>query len=214
MAVDELERSRRLSDAEKVRLERYEQKSAELEEQGYRRTELTIGIMRANILTILVGLPLAAVGLVVFFVANAGREIRLGLADTNALLLVILLVLVVVHELVHGLTWSIFCKNHWADIEFGFIKEMLTPYCTATCPLPKGAYLVGSLMPMLTLGIVPTVVAVATADLGLLFVGIVMTMAGGGDLLIVIELLKHRSDAREVLVYDHPTQAGAVVFER
>ena len=214
MAVDERERQRELSAAEQARLERYERVSAELVAQGYQRSELTIGIVRANVLTLVLGLPFVVVGVLAFFLANHGRDVALGLADRSFLMIGLVLVLVVVHELIHGLTWSIFSAHHWADIEFGFMKEYLTPYCTAASPLPRGGYILGALMPMITLGLVPTIYAIATADLGLLVVGIIMTLAGGGDLLIVIELLRHKSRAQDVLVYDHPTQAGAVVFER
>jgi hypothetical protein len=41
-----------------------------------------------------------------------------------------------------------------------------------------------------------------------------MTLGGGGDLMIVHMLLRHKSDAREKLILDHPTQAGSVIFER
>ena len=42
----------------------------------------------------------------------------------------------------------------------------------------------------------------------------VMILGAAGDILIVIELLRYRSNAAEKLIYDHPTQAGCVVFER
>ena len=48
----------------------------------------------------------------------------------------------------------------------------------------------------------------------LLLIGMVMILGAAGDILIVIELLRYRSNAAEKLIYDHPTQAGCVVFER
>ena len=66
-----------------------------------------------------------------------------------------ILLLVVVHELIHGITWSVFTEHHFGDIEFGFMKEYLTPYCTCKCPLSKGKYIIGALMPLIILGIIP-----------------------------------------------------------
>lgn len=214
MAVDREERERALTAAEQARLERYEQVSARLAAQGYRRSELTIGLVRANVLTMLMGLPLVAVCCTAFFLCNEGREMTAGSFDSFVALLATVLALVVVHELIHGVTWSFFTEHRWGDIEFGFIREYLTPYCTATSPLPRGGYIVGALMPLLTLGLLPTVAGIATGNLFLFVVGLVMTLAAGGDVLIVLELLRHGSPAEETLIFDHPTQAGAVVFER
>ena len=48
----------------------------------------------------------------------------------------------------------------------------------------------------------------------LLWIGIVMVMSAGGDVMIVLEILKNKSRAEDVLYMDHPTQAGGVLFER
>ena len=214
MAVGKEEQNRKLTEAEKRRMDRFEKMSADLEARGYKRCELTVGVVRANVLTIVLGLPICFLGLAIFFLVNRGRDLDLGFTINFLPLAVLLLVLTVVHELIHGITWSFFAEHHWADIEFGFIKEYLTPYCTAKNPLPLGGYILGGLMPMIVLGIVPTVWAIATGNFSLLIVGLAMTLGGGGDLMIVLMLLRHKSDAREKLILDHPTQAGSVIFER
>ena len=213
MAVGKAEQSRKLSDAEKRRLVRAEQISEELVSQGYRKTDLTIGIVRANLLTFVIGIPVVAVAFALFVLVNGTDGFVIG-ALGNPLLLVAMLALVVVHELIHGLTWSRFTPNGMADIEFGFMKEYLTPYCTCKAPLPKTGYIVGSLAPGVLLGIVPTLVAIAMGSVPLWFLGIIMTLSAGGDALIVALLLGHRSNASEQLIFDHPTQAGCIVFER
>ena len=213
MAVSKAEQSRKLSDAEKRRLARSEQIGAELESQGYRKTDLTIGIVRANLLTFVIGIPVVAVAFALFVLVNVTDGFGIG-ALGNPLLLVAMLALVVVHELIHGLTWIRFTPNGMADIEFGFMKEYLTPYCTCKAPLPKTGYIIGSLAPGVLLGIVPTIVAIAMGSVSLLFLGVIMTLSGGGDALIVALLLRHKSAGAEQLIFDHPTQAGCIVFER
>ena len=213
MAVGKAEQSRKLSDAEKRRLVRAEQISEELVSQGYRKTDLTIGIVRANLLTFVIGIPVVAVAFALFMLVNGTDGFVIG-ALGNPLLLVAMLVLVVVHELIHGLAWSRFTPNGMADIEFGFMKEYLTPYCTCKAPLPKTGYIIGSLAPGVLLGVVPTIVAIAIGSVSLLFLGVIMTLSGGGDALIVALLLRHKSTGAEQLIFDHPTQAGCIVFER
>ena len=50
----------------------------------------------------------------------------------------------------------------------------------------------------------------------LFWTGIVMLLSAGGDLMIVVKLLtfKKQNESTEVLIYDHPTQAGSVIFEK
>ena len=62
-------------------------------------------------------------------------------------------VLAVVHEGIHAIFWAMGTENHFKDIEFGFIKEKITPYCTSKAPLSKRMYILGSLMPMTIIGI-------------------------------------------------------------
>ena len=55
MVKDEKEKKRVLTEAEKRRLANYEKLSEEYEARGFRRTELTVGIVKANVFAILYG---------------------------------------------------------------------------------------------------------------------------------------------------------------
>ncbi|MBR2784036.1 MAG: DUF3267 domain-containing protein [Firmicutes bacterium] len=218
MKADEQEKQRRLSPAEQRRLERFQEISAGLIEQGYRQTELTVGIVRANIFALLLAVPVLALGLILFWLKNADSlrfSMRSGFSGAGWLIfLAAVLALTVVHELIHGLTWARFAEHGWQDIEFGFMKEYLTPYCTCGVPLTRGQYILGGLMPLIVLGLIPTVVAICCGSLLLLGIGLVMILGAGGDILIVLRMLAFRGTGRETLYYDHPTRAGVVVFEK
>ena len=41
-----------------------------------------------------------------------------------------------------------------------------------------------------------------------------MTDGAAGDIMIVWNILRYRSGARDVLYVDHPTQGGGVIFEK
>lgn len=209
------EKNRKLTEAEKRRLAHFEQVKETLIQDGYTVKELTIGIVKANVYAILMVLPLCLFTVIPFILVNRGKLYFAGNPlITSVLFVITLVVLVVVHELIHGLTWSIFAQDHFKSIEFGFMKEYATPYCTCTVPLKKGAYIAGALMPLIILGIMPAVIAIFTGSFFLLAIGFVMILTAGGDIMIVLKLLGYKSGAADVLIYDHPTQAGSVIFER
>ena len=210
---DAEEASRKLTKAEQRRLEAFEKMSEEKIAAGYRRTDFTIGIVKANVFAIVLLIPVAIIGLVLFFWKNG---FNLGGMDfSNYLLFMIaFLVLIVVHELIHGVSWAIFSEHHFKDIEFGFMWKYLTPYCTCSVPLSKGQYIFGALMPMFLLGIVPMIVGILTGWFLWLLIGIIMTDAAAGDIMIVWNILNYKTTAQEFVYVDHPTQAGGVIFER
>ena len=74
----------------------------------------------------------------------------------------------------------------------------------------------GALMPCVVLGILPTAIGILLGSHLLFWTGIVMILTAGGDIMIVMKVLAYKSQngAEEILIYDHPTQAGSVIFER
>ncbi len=211
--TDSKEKARELSPAEKQRLEKFEALSDDLIRQGYRRTELTISIVKANIFAI--GLMVAAlvIGLVLFFLANDLDSVTIR--RVNPLLWILAFaVLIVVHELIHGVSWAIFTEHHFGDIAFGFMKQYLTPYCACAVPLSKGQYIFGALMPLLLVGILPMIVGILSGSFFWLLIGAALVAGAGGDIQIVGNILRYKSEADDILYIDHPTQAGGVIFER
>ena len=41
-----------------------------------------------------------------------------------------------------------------------------------------------------------------------------LILGGGGDFIIVLKILLHRSKGKDTLYYDHPYECGVVVFEK
>lgn len=209
------EETRKLSAREQKRLEVFDETCERLIREGYRRTNLTIGIVKANIIVLLLAIPVIAVGVLLFTLMNPVSVLR-PTPQGSILFVALFIVLIVVHELIHGLTWSVYAEHHFKDIDFGFMKEYLTPYCTCSTPLPKRHYILGALMPCMVLGIIPAVIGILLGSSLLFWIGIVMTLSACGDIMIVCKVVafKKQPDSKEVLIYDHPTQAGSVIFER
>ena len=207
-----------LTPAEQKRLEKFEEIRSDLESRGYKCTELIIGLVWANAFSFILFVPVAIISMVLYLMFNSTDGIVDSLLAmsplTYLLFVVILLALVVVHELIHGATWAIFAEHHFKDIEFGFIKKYLTPYCTCKVALAKGAYILGALMPLIILGIIPVAIAIAAGSLFWLWMGIIMITSASGDILIVHKIVTYKTEAGEILYYDHPTNAGGVIFEK
>ena len=208
---DEKKKERLLTEAEKKRLDQFEKLSEDLQAQGYTRHFLTIGMGFANVFSIVLLIPLFLIGMVLVYLLHN----EIGYSRVNiATLLVSLVVLIIVHELIHGLCWSFFTPHRFGDIAFGFMKTTLTPYCTCSVPLKKYQHIFGAVMPLILLGIIPMIVGIATGNTNVLFLGIIMADGAAGDILVIWRILSYKSKAKETIYMDHPTQAGAVVFER
>ena len=210
---DVKETARELTEAERRRLERFEALAEKMKAEGYRRTDLTISIVAANVFALVLFVPLFIGGMALFILKNSAGGIDMGPSSVFGIMIA-MLVLIVVHELIHGLVWSLFAERGFKDIEFGFMVKYLTPYCTCGVPLSKGQYIAGALAPLVLLGIVPMIWGILAGSFPVLLVGIIMADSAAGDIQIVWQILRYKSGSIDVVYIDHPTQGGGVIFER
>ena len=207
------DKERVLTKAEQERLDQFETTCQEMTSQGYRKVDLVINMFRANVIAVIALIVLFAALIPLFRMVHPGTGIHLS-GKEFIIFLIVFLVLIFAHELVHGLSWACFTPQGFKDVAFGVMRDSLTPYCTCRVPLKKGPYLVGALMPLTVFGIIPIAVSFCTGYPPLLYLGIIMTIAAAGDVMIAIKVLGHKSGTDDVLLYDHPTEAGSVIFER
>lgn len=202
---------RKLSRREQARLEDFQRLSGQMRQQGYRRVDLVVDVVQANVMAVVVMLPFLAAAAVLFFALNPVGEVYIPFSGM-ALWLLAFLVLVVLHEAIHGLTWGLMAPHGFKAIAFGVIWQMLTPYCTCNDGLKRWQYLLGGLMPTLILGFGLAGLATAQGSLWLFSLAEVMILGGGGDFLVVFKMLRHpQKDG--AAYYDHPYECGLVVFE-
>ncbi len=206
-------KERKLTEKEQIRLERFNEVAASMEEQGYRKTLLTVSILWANVFAIFLLLAVAVIGIVLFVLKYDDLFGRLSILE-SVILIIIFLALIVIHELIHGIGWSLSTKNGFKDIEFGVMLDSLTPYCTCSQPLSKGQYILGAMLPLITLGILPMIAGILIGSFYTMMMGVIMTASAAGDILIVLKILRYKSRAKDVVYMDHPTEAGGVIFER
>lgn len=205
------EKERVLTEAEQKRREAFEAEAQKLTGKGYIRKDLTFGVVAANIWAIVLVLPMAIVFWLLYRMSWEAGD--LSLTEQVAALLSAFL-LIVVHELIHGVGFACFVESHWKAVSFGIIWKMLTPYCTCREPLKRKHYLVAILAPTVILGIIPTIIAVVYGFWGMFLVSLLMIFGGGADILIAIKLCVYKTKGKDCVFFDHPYECGLVVFER
>ncbi len=206
-------KERILTTAEVKRKEIFEEKVRELAKQGYERKDLTVSVVQANVMAIVMMLPAVILFSWIYFMIN-NQNISLAWdLKTSIISLTLLVVLTVVHEGIHGIVWGIFAEEHFRSIEFGVIWKMLTPYCTYKAELKKKQYVLGAIMPTIIVGIFPGIIAIIFSNSLLFLIALIMIIGGGGDAFIVLKLLLHKENGKDIIYIDHPYECGLVAFE-
>ncbi len=166
-----------------------------MQKKGYQMKNMIIDIRQANYQGPLSMLPFMLLALGAYYYVNGFDLDGISIGAVVAAY-VLMLVLIILHELIHGITWGIFAKDHFHSIDFGFIRSSFTPYCTCSEPMKKWQYLLGAAMPTLALGCAVAAAAVMTDRLLLFFVAEIMLLSGGGDFLIILKILLYRTDKK------------------
>ena len=204
---------RKLTEKELKRKNDFEKFNSEMQQRGYKMKNIIINTQQAKPLCLLIMLPFMALVFWIYYNVN-GFNLDCLSWGFLVVLLMLVLCLSILHELIHGITWSIFAKNHFHSIDFGFIWSSFSPYCTCSEPLKKWQYLLGTAMPTLVLGGGAAVVSVMTNQLLLFVLAEYMILSGGGDFLIILKSMLYRTDKQESVYCDHPYECGFVVFEK
>lgn len=204
---------RKLTEKEMKRKKDFVKLSSEMQKKGYKVKNIIFNTQQAKTLCLLIMLPFMALAFWIYYHVNDFDLDCLSLGFVAALI-VLILCLTILHELIHGITWGIFAKNHLHSIDFGIIWSSFSPYCTCSEPLEKWQYLLGVAMPTFVLGGGAAVASVMANQLLLFFLAEYMILSGGGDFLIILKSMLYHSDKKESVYCDHPYECGFVVFEK
>ena len=175
--------------------------------EGYATELRAISMLWANIAALVVMVALGVAGLAVMYFIWGG--IALGRPWSGTLFLVLLVAGIAVHELMHGLTWMWVTHSGFGHLRFGVLKGGV--YCHIDVPMVKKKYVVGTLMPLLILGVAPFLLSFIVQSLWMMLFGVIFIACAMGDVMIVWAIRKEPSDT---LVYDHPSEAGCLVYHK
>lgn len=191
--------------------------------EDYKKEKLTIDIVKANLYGILILIPVSLIYGIPFYLLHYNDSTTLSLKELinnneNISIFTLYLIFfstiiigIILHELIHGLTWSLFAKKRFKSIKFGVLWKMFTPYCHCKEPLLLKHYIMGAIMPAIILGFIPALYSIIFGNVAILIFGIFFTMAGAGDFL-VINLI--RNENGNSLVQDHPSEAGCFIYHK
>ena len=175
--------------------------------------KVAIDIVKANIFAVVIMVVAAIVFLVPFFWIWKDKkpigELLGGFGDWS-ITFILVIVGIVVHELIHGLTWACYAKSGWKSISFGVMWKLLTPYCHCDEPMHISGYMMGAMMPCIILGVIPAIVALFIGSLPMLAWGIFFIAAAAGDIWMTWLLTKENPKS---MVLDHPSEAGFYIID-
>jgi hypothetical protein len=189
---------------------------------AYQREELTIDASKANINAVFLMVPISCMVLIPYYILwkehftiealrSFSQNHKTWIASGTLIGLAIMVAGIVVHELIHGITWATFAKRGFKSIRFGVLWKELTPYCHCEEMLPIKEYRIGAIMPAVVLGFIPTLIAYVTGSVGFVAFGLFFTAAAAGDFMIINLLKKEKDDD---LVLDHPTKIGCYIYRK
>ena len=113
--------------------------------ENYIQEQKTIDLVKANVYSIVGLIPIAILYFVPFYLLWKDRlsfsylkenvkELSIGM-PMSLIIFLTFVIGIILHELIHGLTWSLFAKHGFKSMKFGILLKMLTPYCHCKEPL-------------------------------------------------------------------------------
>jgi hypothetical protein len=178
-----------------------------IDKQNPTTEEYTMGLGKVNLIAVLMMIPLTALIVCPFILIWDYETLKIGKEIFNDNILLYFVGGIVIHELLHGLTWGCFASKGLKSIKFGVKWKYLTPYCHCKEPLKVKHYRIGGAMPLIIMGIIPSIIGIIIGHGGVLTFGIFFTWTAGGDI-IALYMLRKLDD--EVYISDHPSKMGFI----
>lgn len=190
--------------------ENFEKIKAQLHEQGYHEKDVTITSGKAMISGVFYSLPFVIIfgSLYRFLLIERAYLLEVSGLSFYIIFMVIIAISVVIHELLHGVGWAAASGKGWSVVRFN-INAMM-PSCACKVALEKKSYLVGVLTPFVVLGLGSVFFVFIYPGTVSFLTMLVNFISAGADLIIARNVLKER----DVLIADHPKEAGYVAFYR
>lgn len=176
----------------------------ELNLKGYRRENKLIDMKKANI----VG---SAYMVIVFIITIVLHRILWGSSETIFSLqaLILGIVLIFVHEVCHCIGYLRGDNVSFKDVKMGFNIKQVMPYAHCKKVLDVNKYRFAVMLPTFVTGVLPLLIGLCLGEMYLTVAGSFLIASGIGDLMIWWTI---RSCLDEDLIYDHPTEAGCIVY--
>lgn len=174
-----------------------------IDETKYKIINKTMPMSKANNVGLFIGIPLF---IILLFIASTICNSKISFIA----FLPIFVLGIIIHELIHGFVWSLYCDNGLKSIKLGFNMKSFNPYAHCKEAIPAGGYKLGTIMPTIIVGMIPYIIGLVINNYTLAFSAAALIVSGAGDALVISTITKVKSN---VLVCDHPVECGCAVFE-
>jgi hypothetical protein len=139
--------------------------------QASSKRDLSVSLEKANVYALLTG-GLPALLLVTLYPLVWGLDLAVAQYTAalypsidDLLALAVLIAGLILHELIHGVTWKLAGRKPWSAIRFGIDRRTFSPYAHCAEPLPAGVYRLGTLLPGVLTGLVPALAGLVAGKL-------------------------------------------------
>jgi hypothetical protein len=183
---------------------------------GYLKEKRTVNVLLANIYSVLIFIFAAILLSIVYYLIwnedDLFDKLRKSFKNLGFFSFLFMLIIgIILHELLHGIVFSIYAKKGYESVKFGVLWKVLTPYCHCKEPLKVREFIIAALTPTVALGLVPSVISMFIGNIELLLFGILFFAAGAGDLMLVSSILREKESA---LIYDLPDEIGYDLYRK
>ena len=172
------------------------------------KTEYTLSTGKVNLYSLIMIIPVTATFLIPYILIWDYASFELGRKEFMKLFFYILILGIIIHELLHGITWAFFTEKGFKSIKFGI--NGITPYCHCKESLKAKHYRLGGAMPLIVMGIIPSLAGIILGSGLYLSFGIFFSWAACGDIISLFMLRKFKSTT---LISDHPDKMGFYIEE-
>lgn len=204
-----VKKQKKISPAKQKIIDNYEQQKRYYTENGYIEKSEIISVFRANVMAFVTAGPFVILGIILWIMFKRSETVP----GYNILLFFILFFAsIFIHEVLHGVGWSLWTEGKWKSIYLGIMWEYLTPYCHCKEPLRPKKYLFGVLLPFVVLGIGLYIVAFITGSRMIYILSLLNIFCAGGDTTIACMELKYLKRSAACYILDHPTDCGFLAF--
>jgi hypothetical protein len=184
-----------------------------LNPEDYHKKEIVISAGRMSLYSLALLIPVLLLFYLPFYLIWDQKidlnSFRVMIHKEGYLFFGLLVLGIFLHELIHGITWARYCKNGFRSIRFGFSLKSFSPYCHCKEILKVRYYRTGILMPGLLTGVLPAFAGIFTGNMMILILGMLFTLAAGGDF---ISLWMLRKAPENSYAEDHPDKNGCYLY--
>jgi hypothetical protein len=166
--------------------------------------EHTLKFGKANLYAFLISIPIGLILLILYSFIWSYEDYVSGL-DILADYFYVFFAGIIIHEFLHIIGWAFFTSKGFKSFRIGIKLKYITLYCHVKEPLKVKHYRAGIALPLIILGIIPSLYGIFTGNGTVFSFGLLFTLMAGGDIIVLMWL---RNLDNNSYIIDHSDKMG------